>query len=134
VTTLNILLAVESPFLGDLLSDGIRRQPDMAIVGEIGEVSNPLDLLLALHATEADVLVQSWAERQEAPDASCSHLFAQHPDLLLIGVPPNGTRAYMCQQTLRTTPLAISGLDQMLRGIRTSRADNGLTEDQSPQK
>jgi len=138
VTTLNVLLAIESPLLGDLLTDRIRRQPDMEVVGELGEAGNPLDLLLAIDATDADVVIQSWTDRQEAPDPSCSHLFAQHPDLLVIGVPPNATRAYLCQQRLSTRPLALSGLEDILSEIRTSTADDSPagdspTDDQHPQ-
>lgn len=113
MNTIRVLLAVDSPMLRELLKDRIQPQRDIEVVGE---AADPVDLLLAVHATQADVVIHTWPE--STTPGICSHLLAEYPGLLVIGIPPNENRAYACHQAISTTRLPTAGLEEMLAEIR----------------
>ncbi len=103
-----VLLALESAPLRELLKDLVEREPGLALAGEV-EVADPIDLLVGVKKTQADVVVQTWQGSEEMPGI-CSHLLTEFPDLLVIGVPRHGDHAFVCRQTIdkrrvRTTEL-----------------------------
>jgi DNA-binding NarL/FixJ family response regulator len=113
-----ILLAVKPRLLSDALRRRLEADADAQVVGE---VDNDLDLLLAVRATEANVVVQSWPTG-EMP-AIVTHLLVEFPGLSLLGLPAQGQGAVLCQQRLTQTPLA-ADLDGILNSLRTEAADS----------
>lgn len=109
-----VLIAVESAMLGELLKDLIDREPNMDVVGK---VSDPMDALLAVEETQADVLIHTWPESGRMPGI-CEHLLNEYPDLLVIGIAPNQDRAYACRRAITTTTLLTAGLQDVLSEIR----------------
>jgi DNA-binding NarL/FixJ family response regulator len=58
----------------------ISRQPDMEVVGEFAD-----SLELLINARQSDVVFLSLPHLETEPGI-CSHLLAEHPDVLVIGV------------------------------------------------
>ena len=56
---IRILLALESPMLCERLQDLIEREPGAELAGE---VTDPIDLLVDVRETQADVVIQTWPE------------------------------------------------------------------------
>ena len=109
-----VLLAVDSPLFRDLLRNRIAREDHMDVVGD---VADPMDLLLAVRRTGANVLIHSWPDSEEMPGI-CSHLLLEYPALAVIGIPPDAERAYSCRQTITTTIVEMDGLRGLLDEIR----------------
>ena len=112
--TIRVLLAVESSTLCDVLKGQIQEQRDVEVVGE---VIDPVELLLAVGATQADVVIHTWPESEETPGI-CSHLLLEYPDLLVIGISPNEDRAYACRQAISTTTLPTAELGELFAEMR----------------
>ncbi len=112
----SVLLAVESPILRDALSAMLRSQPDIEV---LGEVNDPVDLLLAVEATEAQAVIYTFPQAPKLPGI-CSHLFAEYPGLLVIGLSPDGDQACACRQTIDVKSLANAGLQDVLDELRRS--------------
>ena len=90
MTKSKILLAVEPLMLRQLLRRVFSKESDIEIVGE---VTDPIDAMAAIRQTNADVLVHSWEEGGQLR-ATCSHLFSEYPELLMIGVSPEEEAGY----------------------------------------
>jgi len=110
-----VLLAMESPLLRELLFDLLKSEPDIEVVGE---ATDPVDLLLAIEETGADVVVHTFTDLQQPPGV-CSHLFAEYPELVVIGISPDADAACSCRQTVSIRPLANVGLQDVLNEIRS---------------
>ena len=113
---IRVLLALDSPLLRELLRKLIEREPDMEVVDE---VDDPVDLLFGTDLAEVNVVIHSWPESREMPGI-CTHLLAEYPDLLLVGIPPGAERAYACRQAIATIPLRTSSLRDVIDEIRRS--------------
>ncbi|MFQ5881375.1 MAG: hypothetical protein ACE5I9_02720 [Candidatus Methylomirabilales bacterium] len=70
----------------------IERQDDMEVVGE---VLHPVDLLVAVRETEADVLILALKNSEEP--GLCSHLLTEHPNLTILGLTYEGKSAFIEQ-------------------------------------
>jgi len=114
-----VLLAVESPLLRELLSENIGREPDVEVVDEsvVGKSVDPIDLLVAVGRTEADVLIQTWPASGEMPNI-LTHLFVEYPELLVIGLPDDLDQAVICRQTITKTEFPMVGLQEVLSQLR----------------
>ena len=109
-----ILLAVESPILRELLGENIGKEPDFELVDESVD---PVDLLVTVGRTEADVIIQTWPASGEMPNI-LTHLFVEYPELLVIGLPDDSDRAVVCRQTITQTEFPMVGLRELLSQIR----------------
>lgn len=98
---IRVLFAVESSAVCNRLRDLIGQDPDVEVVGE---VADPIDLLVAVNRTQADVAIVKWPQSGELPGI-CSHLLTEYPDLLVIGIPLREDRAYACRQRIARTRL-----------------------------
>jgi hypothetical protein len=110
-----ILFAIRPKLLRDALC------AQLAALGEVqvvGEVDNDLDLLLAVRATKANVVLHSW--RDDAMPALYTHLLQEYPGLVAIGVAPDGTLR-KCEQRIVQTPL--DGIDALLASLRVDRQE-----------
>jgi DNA-binding NarL/FixJ family response regulator len=110
-----VLLAIESPLLRQLLGNRIQQEGDLELVGEI---TDPIDILVAVRETETDVVVQSWPESEEIP-AIATHLFAEYPHLVLVGLSPDFDRICVCRQVIETSVLALPGFQEIVDAIRS---------------
>ena len=96
---IRVLLAVESAAVCQRLQDLLGQDPEIDIVGR---VTDPVDVLLAVGDVQADVVIQTWPESGRLPGV-CSHLLAEYPHLLVIGVPPRQDRMFACRQRIART-------------------------------
>jgi len=64
----------------------------------VGEALDPLEVLLAVRRTEADVVVTTLPSSRE-PGIS-SHLLAEYPQLVVVALDPEGHRAILYRQVL----------------------------------
>ena len=109
-----VVLALDSPMLGELLRNLIQREAGVEVVDE---VDDPVDLLLGVDLSRVDVVIHSWPESHEMPGI-CTHLLGEYPDLLLIGIPPSADCAYACRQAIATTTLPSGKLRDVIAHIR----------------
>lgn len=112
---IRVLLALESPMLRDMLADLLGRHEGIEVVGHALE---PLDLLVAVEKSQADVVLLTFPQFPTMPGI-CSHLFAEFPELVVLGVSPDGQYACTCRQEVRVKPLGGAGLDEVLAEIRS---------------
>ncbi len=104
-----ILLAVKPRLMCDMLKRQLAEAPETTVVGEI---DNELDLLLAIRATQANVVLHSWNDDTMPP--IYTHLLNEFPGLLLVGLLPSGERAMICEQRISTTLVEASSIAQLL--------------------
>ena len=94
----------------DALRAVLREEPTVEIVGE--STSDPVDVLVAIGQTAADVLIHSWGQ-DEHLQATQSHMFAEFPDLLIVGVCLKEESGYaQCQ---------IGNIESLFSFLRTTR-------------
>jgi len=113
VDDIQVLLAVESPMLREALRETIRREP---ILNMVGEVSDPVDLLVAVRQTQANVVIMTWPETDGVPGV-CSHLLLEFPELVVIGISATSDRVVACRQTITVSDLPVAGLRDLLSEI-----------------
>ena len=113
---IQVILAMESPMLRGILKDLIQQESDLEVAAE---ACDPVDLLLAVAETQADVVIHSWPASQEIPGI-CTHLLLEYPDLLLIGIPPNADHAVACRQTIATKQFPTAGFGDLLSEVRSA--------------
>ena len=109
-----VLLANKPRMLRELLRSLIQRQADMEVMGE---VLDPVELLLAVDETQADVVVVDLPESGEEPGI-CSHLLAEYPQLLVLALSPGRDRAILYRQSIIKEELSKLSDDEILEAIR----------------
>ena len=109
-----VLLANKPRMLRELLRSLIQRQADMEVMGE---VLDPVELLLAVDETQADVVVVDLPESGEEPGI-CSHLLAEYPQLLVLALSPGRDRAILYRQSIIKEELSKLSEDEILEAIR----------------
>jgi DNA-binding NarL/FixJ family response regulator len=117
--TTRVILAVEPQMLRGLLEDAIAAQPDIDVVGEANGL---VELLLAVRATGANVVICTWPDAGEVPGI-CTHLLSENPELRIIGIAAEGENAWACRQVLMATPFSLAGADDLLEQIRQGGDD-----------
>jgi DNA-binding NarL/FixJ family response regulator len=105
----HVLLCVQPKLLRDSLRQRLSRHPHLVVVGE---VDDDIDLLLAIRATDATLVIHSWPS--ESMPAMYSHLFAEYPGLKLLGLTPRGDHLWHCEQRVVQTPVNANGLETVL--------------------
>jgi len=98
---IRLLFAVDSATVCERLQALFEQDPDIEVVGQ---VTDPVDVLLAVNEMQVDVVVQTWPQSGKPP-GFVSTLLAEYPDLLVIGIPPRQDRAYACRQRIARTKL-----------------------------
>ena len=111
-----VLLAVAPRMLRDLLRNRIEAEPDL----EVAEaVLDPVDVLLAVKETGADVVLVTVPVSDATPPL-CTHLLAEFPGLIVIGLWPEAQSAVAYRNTLDIEPLDGLHYKDLVGAIRTA--------------
>jgi DNA-binding NarL/FixJ family response regulator len=119
---IKVLLAQNPQMLRGLVGDLIQSQADMEVVGE---VLNPIEILLTVKTTKADVVIITLLNSEEEPGI-ISHLLAEYPNLLIIAISSTRNLAYTYRKTVSKEKLFNISKEDILAAIRT------VKEDQAP--
>ena len=84
VDTTKVLLANKPKMLRELLRKSLATHADMEVVGE---VTDPVRVLMKVRETGCNVVIVSLPESGEEPGI-CSHLLLEYPDLVVLAVSP----------------------------------------------
>lgn len=90
--TIKVLLANRPRMMREVVKEIIEQQSDMEVVGE---VLDPLDILVAVRGTEADAVILGLRGSEEP--GLCSHLIAEYPNLTILGLASEGKSAFVEQ-------------------------------------
>lgn len=91
------ILMVDVPDdLRNLLQDVIQRRKNMLVVGE---ASDPIDLLLTVNGTDADVVIMGHPQADRMPGIG-THLLAEFPTLLILIVSTIDQRAFLYERKI----------------------------------
>ena len=110
-----MLLAEMPRMMRDVFKQVVEDQSDMEVVGDL---TDPVELLLAAGQRQADVVVLGLNDA-DFPGI-CSHLLSEYPHLKLLGVTADGRRAFLYE--LRPQKVAIGEVspEGLLAAIRTA--------------
>ena len=81
---IKIVLANRPRMMREVIKEMIEAQPDMEVVGE---VLNPVDLLVAVRETAADAVILGLEDSEEP--GVCSHLLAEYPGVTILALAPD---------------------------------------------
>jgi hypothetical protein len=95
----------------------LAEHPDINVVGE---VDHELDLLLAVHATEANLVIHSWPA--DAMPPILSQLLQEFPNVSVLGLGPDGQRAWLCEQRIVVMEVPGTNVDSLLNSLRSEHA------------
>lgn len=115
-----IVLAVWPRMFRDALQALIDSEPDLEIVDD---VLDPVDLLLAVKESGAQVVVMTVPISDETPPV-CTHLLAEFPDLTVIGICPEAQTAVTYRNAIDIGLLGALSIQEVVAAIR--RAPCGL--------
>jgi len=116
---LRLLLAVDTLLFRELLSELLSDEMDFEVVGHSAD---PVDILTQVGQLDANCVVLSWPETDEMPEI-CSHLFAEYPGLVVIGISPEGGSIFTCRQCISIVRHTSQSMEEMLGVIREARTD-----------
>lgn len=111
---IRVLLATKSPAVSTRLKDLVQQDREMEVVRE---VTDPVDLLVAVNQTQAEMVIGEWPESEEVPGI-ITHLLTEFPELLVIGIPPNREYAFAYRQTITATRFRTTELHDVLGELR----------------
>jgi len=94
---IKVLLASRPKLLSEVIRNMIDRQSDMEVDSE---VLDPIELLLAVKITKADVVIITPLEANGEPHI-CSQLLAEYPQLKIVTQSAKGEAAYLYQSGAR---------------------------------
>ncbi len=92
-----ILLVDVPEDLRGLLEEVIDRHQHMEV---IGEAFDPIDLLVTVNETEADVVIMGHPDAENMPGI-CTHLLTEFPILLLLIISTIDQRAFLYERKIR---------------------------------
>jgi len=88
---IKVLLASRPKLLSEVIRYMVERQADMEVMGE---VLDPIELLLAVKATGAGVVIVTPLEANGEPHI-CIQLLAKYPQLKIVTLSAKGEAAYL---------------------------------------
>ena len=118
--SIKVLLANDPLILREVVREIIARQPDMEVVGEI---LDPLGVLLAVKETEADVVVIGLRDSEEP--GLVSHLLAECPYVTVLGLASHGDTAIIVQMCLWRKEIVDPSEVNILRALRNAVREPG---------
>jgi len=117
-----VLLANGPEALRTGLATFLQQQSDIEVVGT---VLDPIELLVAVADTQADVVVVTLPDTGEMPGI-CSHLLHEYPQLLIPALSSDRTRACVYRQAITAEPLADISDEGILAALRRMKAGSTL--------
>lgn len=111
-----VVLAIIPEEIRQSLKSLVQHETDIEI---IKEVLDPVELLMAIGETEADVAVICGPDFNEEPGI-CSHLLAEYPRLLIFALSPEGHKGYMYRQSIIMETLSNVSGKEILAAIRSA--------------
>jgi chemotaxis response regulator CheB len=115
---IKVLIANYPRPLSDCINDLIRTQPDMTVVGE---VFDPIKMLVAVGEVDADIVVMTQEEVNEEAGV-CSHLLGEYPDLSILVLAQDGRNGCLYHQEVTKRLLTDLSDEGILAAIRSSEA------------
>jgi DNA-binding NarL/FixJ family response regulator len=113
---IKVLLASRPKMLSEVISNMIAHQPDMEVVGE---VLDPIELLLAVRATKVDVVIVTPLDSEGEPRI-CIHLLAEHPQLKIVALSAKGEAAFLYESGSHKRRIDEPSEQSILGAIRES--------------
>lgn len=111
---IRMVLAVGQRLLRETLESLFSEQADMEVVAE---ATAPIDVMAAVSRTDADLVVLNWTEGEAIPGL-CTHLFAEFPGIVVVGVAGDESGGRVCRQTVSLTRLPDASTSELLHAIR----------------
>jgi DNA-binding NarL/FixJ family response regulator len=121
---IKVLLASRPKLLSEVIRYMVARQPDMEVVSE---VLDPIELLLAVKATYADVVIVTPLPANGEPHI-CTQLLATYAQLKIITQSAKGEVAYLYQSGSPKRCIEEPSEQLILGAIRESMHDGKLTK------
>jgi DNA-binding NarL/FixJ family response regulator len=107
-------LAIKPRVLRESVAAMLRREADIDVVGQ---VTDQVDLLLAVLETGADVVIHSADESQPMP-AVYTHLLSEFPELRIIALSADAQQGFAYRQEITARPLPAVSPDEVLSAVR----------------
>jgi hypothetical protein len=104
------------PLLLDMLHHVVASEPDMTVVGRVGEA----DLLAAARRTRADVVLVGQKAKDEREQYG--HLLLRRPRLKVLAIARDGRTGSLYELRPRRIPLGEMSADALRRAIRSDLA------------
>src|SRR6266568_9431265 len=120
--SVKVLVANRPEALRTGLATLLQRQSDIEVVGT---VLDPIELLVAVGDTQADVVVVTLPDSGEMPGI-CSHLLHEYPQLLILALSSARTRACIYRQAITVEPLADISDEGILTAVRRVKVGSTL--------
>jgi DNA-binding NarL/FixJ family response regulator len=124
--SVKVLLANSPESLRTGLAALLQQQSDIEVVGT---VLDPIELLVGVGDTQADVVVVTLPESGDMPGI-CSHLLHEYPQLLILALSSARTRACVYRQAITVEPLADISDEGILTAVRRVKAGSTLQHPQ----
>ena len=115
-----VLLANRPRALRTRLAGLFQLQSDIEVVGT---VLDPIELLMAVEDTQADVVVMTLPDSREVPGI-CSHLLYEYPRLLILALSSTRTRACVYRQVITVEQLSYTSDEEILVAVRKAKDDS----------
>ena len=120
---IKVLLAIRPRMLADVVRHFVARQPDMAVISDVIDLT---ELLPAIRATEAEVVIITPADADREPGI-CSELLLAYPQLKIMALSAKGDTAVLYQSSSRQKHMDDVGEASILGAIREFGLDNRST-------
>lgn len=120
---IKVLLASRPKLLSEVIRYMVARQADMEVMGE---VLDPIELLLAVEATDAGVVIVTPLEANGEPHI-CLQLLAKYPQLKIVTQSAKGEAAYLYQSGSPKQRIDEPSEQSILGAIRECIRDGKLT-------
>ncbi len=97
----------------DSLKELIQAREQMRMVGE---AFDPIDLLLTVNDTQADVVIMGHEQCDRVPGI-CTHLLAEYPDLLVLTLSTQNDSAFLYQRKITQSEIAFTSTENLIETI-----------------
>jgi DNA-binding NarL/FixJ family response regulator len=115
-----VLLANRPQALRTHLAQLLQLQSDIEVVGT---VLDPIELLIAVEDTQADVVVVTLPDSGDIPSI-CSHLLYEYPQLLILALSSARIRACVYKRAMTVEQLSNTSDEEILTAVRKAKADS----------
>ena len=118
--TVKVLVTNRPDALRTWLEELLQHQSDIEVVGT---VLDPIELLIAIEDTQADVAVVDLPDSGEMPGI-CSHVFHEYPQFLILALSSDHMRACVYRQVITEAQLPNTSNEVILTASRQAKADS----------